>query len=245
MHVSDQDLDLLAKTRGKDLHTLKICTCTGFSEKGLLHISQYCNNLTSLCLEDNGVEDDNELVGKANGEWLRELALCNTSIESLHLRYDFDLYDVENFTLLAEKCSNSLVSLKISPKPLNLLGDAFSFCLNGLDPYAVVMTNHPFWFVTPSLGGKIETMKVGTSNHEKRLAVNRNRETRIVTVPVPGFGMVSLGKVDDSMIVAVTNSCSVMGFEAQTCLQVSADCSGWGFLVDVCWVGECFVETCF
>ncbi|GKA44426.1 zinc finger, CCHC-type containing protein [Tanacetum coccineum] len=134
----------------------------GFSEKGLLHISQYCNDLTSLCLEDNGVEDDNELVGKPNGEWLRELALRNTSIESLHL----------------------------------------------------------------SLGGKIETMKVGTSNHEKRLAVNRNRETRIVTVPVPGFGMVSLGKVDNSMIVAVTNSCSVMGFEAQTCLQVLADCSG-------------------
>ncbi|GKB71060.1 hypothetical protein Tco_0932472 [Tanacetum coccineum] len=50
MHVSDQDLDMLAKTR------------------------------------DNGVEDDNELVGKANGEWLRELALRNTSIESLHLR---------------------------------------------------------------------------------------------------------------------------------------------------------------
>ncbi|GKC42266.1 nucleosome assembly protein 1,4 [Tanacetum coccineum] len=129
MHVSDQDLDLLAKTRGKDLHTLKICTCTGFSEKGLLHISQYCNDLTSLCLEDNGVEDDNELVGKANGEWLRELALRNTSIESLHLRYDFDLYDVENFTLLAEKCSNSLVSLKISPKPLNLLVDAFSHAI--------------------------------------------------------------------------------------------------------------------
>ncbi|GKE10190.1 hypothetical protein Tco_1413741, partial [Tanacetum coccineum] len=126
MHVSDQDLDLLAKTRGKDLHTLKICTCTGFSEKGLLHISEYCNDLTSLCLEDNGVEDDNELVGKANGEWLRELALRNTSIESLHLRYDFDLYDVENFTVFAKKCSNSLVSLKISPKALNLLGDAFS-----------------------------------------------------------------------------------------------------------------------
>ncbi|GJR89360.1 nucleosome assembly protein 1,4 [Tanacetum coccineum] len=101
MRVSDQDLDLLAKTRDKDLHTLKMCTY-------------------------NGVEDDNELVGKPNGEWLRELALRNTSIESLHLRYDFDLYDVENFTLLAEKCSNSLVSLKISPKPLNLLGDAFS-----------------------------------------------------------------------------------------------------------------------
>ncbi|GJU61999.1 pentatricopeptide repeat-containing protein [Tanacetum coccineum] len=43
-------------------------------------------------------------------------------------------------------------------------------------------------------------MKVGTSNPEKRLVVTRNRKTRVVAVPVPGFGMVGLGKVDDSMI---------------------------------------------
>ncbi|GJU86075.1 hypothetical protein Tco_1293621 [Tanacetum coccineum] len=47
----------------------------------------------------------------------------------------------------------------------------------------------------------METMKVGTSNPEKRLVVTRNRKTRVVAVPVPGFGMVGLGKVDDSMIV--------------------------------------------
>ncbi|GJX94667.1 hypothetical protein Tco_0349253, partial [Tanacetum coccineum] len=77
----------------------------------------------------------------------------------------------------------------------------------------------------------METMKVGTSNHKKRLAVTCNRETRIVPVPVPSFGMVGLGKVDDSMIVAVTSSCSVMGFEAQTCLEVSADCSALDYHV--------------
>ncbi|GJY10777.1 leucine-rich repeat, cysteine-containing subtype protein [Tanacetum coccineum] len=47
---------------------LKALYIRRFSEKGLLHIAQYCNDLRSLCLEDNGVEDDNELVGKANGE---------------------------------------------------------------------------------------------------------------------------------------------------------------------------------
>ncbi|GKA99251.1 hypothetical protein Tco_0827188 [Tanacetum coccineum] len=46
-------------------------------------------------------------------------------------------------------------------------------------------------------------MKVGTSNPEKRLGVTRKRETRIVPVSVPGYGMVGLGKVDDSMIVAI------------------------------------------
>ncbi|GKB89342.1 hypothetical protein Tco_0961614 [Tanacetum coccineum] len=42
----------------------------------------------------------------------------------------------------------------------------------------------------------METRKVGTSSYETHLVVTRNRETRIVPVPVlaPGFGMVGLGK---------------------------------------------------
>ncbi|GJY27450.1 alpha/beta hydrolase fold protein, partial [Tanacetum coccineum] len=121
--VSDQDLELLAKTRGKGLHSLKICECQGFSEKGLVHISQYCNDLTSLCLEYDNMDGDH------TGEWLRELALHNTPIESLHFRWlfnDLDDFDVEDLTLVAQKCSNSLVSLKISLKPLNRLRDALS-----------------------------------------------------------------------------------------------------------------------
>nr|GEX56196.1 hypothetical protein [Tanacetum cinerariifolium] len=55
--VFNEDLGLFSKTRGKDLRSLKIYNCQGFFEKGLLHISQYCNDLTSLCLEDNGVEE--------------------------------------------------------------------------------------------------------------------------------------------------------------------------------------------
>nr|GEX61574.1 homeodomain-like protein [Tanacetum cinerariifolium] len=51
----------------------------------------------------------------------------------------------------------------------------------------------------------METRNAGTSNPETHLVVTRNRETRIVPVPVPvpDFGMVGLGKVGGSMIVVV------------------------------------------
>ncbi|PWA98437.1 hypothetical protein CTI12_AA019520 [Artemisia annua] len=121
--VGDEDLELLARTRGKDLRSLKIYNCEGFSEKGLVHISEYCNELRTLCLENNKVDGD------ANGEWLRELALRNMVIETFHFGYRFDRYDVKDVTLLAKKCSNSLVSLNISPKPLSHIGDAFSHAI--------------------------------------------------------------------------------------------------------------------
>ncbi|GKE45498.1 coronatine-insensitive protein 1-like protein, partial [Tanacetum coccineum] len=133
--VSDQDLELLAKTRGKGLRSLKICECQGFSEKGLVHISQYCNDLTSLCLEYDNMDGDH------TGEWLRELALHNTPIESLHFRWlfnDLDDFDVEDLTLVARSCSNSLVSVKINPKPLNHLRDAFSHAIKLQDFDAVI-----------------------------------------------------------------------------------------------------------
>nr|GEW96736.1 hypothetical protein [Tanacetum cinerariifolium] len=119
MLVSDEHLELLAKTQGKDLQTLKICECEGFSNNGLLHISEYCNGLTTLCLKNNIV------LGKVNREWLRELALRNTPIKSLHLRSYSKVHDVEDLTIVAQKCSNSLVTLKITPTPLNQLRDAF------------------------------------------------------------------------------------------------------------------------
>ena len=51
-------------------------------------------------------------------------------------------------------------------------------------------------------------------SHETRLVVTRNCETRVVPMPVPGFGRVGLGKVGGSMIVVVIRLCSVMGFGA-------------------------------
>ncbi|GJW17463.1 leucine-rich repeat, cysteine-containing subtype protein [Tanacetum coccineum] len=41
MVVHDEDLETLARTRGKDLRSLKIKKCKGISTDGLMHISKY------------------------------------------------------------------------------------------------------------------------------------------------------------------------------------------------------------
>ncbi|PWA90357.1 hypothetical protein CTI12_AA101810 [Artemisia annua] len=123
MVVADEDLELLARTRGKDLRSLSIHKCELFSEDGLMYVSKYCDELRTLCLENNTV------VRRANGEWLHELALHNTVIETFHFGYAFDRYDVKDVTLLAKNCCNSLVSLKIFPCLLIDLGDAFSHAI--------------------------------------------------------------------------------------------------------------------
>ncbi|GJV13633.1 mutator type transposase [Tanacetum coccineum] len=105
MDLYDSDLKLLARTCGRDLRVLKICMCKGFSTDGLLHIGKYCNDLRTLCLKRNRFNNK-------NGKWLHELALQNTGIESLDLRY-FNIHDVKDLTLLAKICCRSLVSLKI------------------------------------------------------------------------------------------------------------------------------------
>ncbi|GJR94564.1 hypothetical protein Tco_0266738 [Tanacetum coccineum] len=71
MAIGDKDLELLARSRGKDLRSLRIHKCELVSEDGLMYISRYCNELRTLCLEKNMV------VSRGNGEWLRELALRN------------------------------------------------------------------------------------------------------------------------------------------------------------------------
>nr|GEX00107.1 hypothetical protein [Tanacetum cinerariifolium] len=76
MDVHDSNLELLAKTRGKDLRVLKISKCEGFSTDGLLHIRKYCNDLRNLCLKGNWFY-------KKDGKWFHEFTLQNTGIESL------------------------------------------------------------------------------------------------------------------------------------------------------------------
>lgn len=45
MIVRDSDLEVLAKTRGKNLLVLKLDKCCGFSTDGLLHVSRSCRCL--------------------------------------------------------------------------------------------------------------------------------------------------------------------------------------------------------
>ncbi|GJR43101.1 leucine-rich repeat, cysteine-containing subtype protein [Tanacetum coccineum] len=115
MVVSPSDLKRLAKTRGGSLRSLEIHGCKMFSEDGLVDIARDCIKLTSLRL------DWNQIDGAANGNWLHELSLCNTVMESLYFHDPFDLlamYNMKDVTRLAKKCSNSLVSLNVFPQYL-------------------------------------------------------------------------------------------------------------------------------
>ncbi|CAH1430675.1 unnamed protein product [Lactuca virosa] len=116
MIVTDDDLEVLARARGHVLQVLKLDKCSGFSTDGLLHISRSCRNLKTLFLEESQVTEK-------DGEWLHELALNNTMLETLNF-YMTDLSQVnfKDLELIATKCK-SLVSVKIGDcEILDLVG---------------------------------------------------------------------------------------------------------------------------
>ncbi|KAF5453637.1 hypothetical protein F2P56_028529 [Juglans regia] len=107
MIVKDSDLELLARSRGRELDSLKIDRCSGFSTDGLLHIGRSCRSLKSLFLEESSIDEN-------DGKWLHELALNNTVLEALNF-YMTDLVKIsfEDLELIARNCC-SLVSVKVS-----------------------------------------------------------------------------------------------------------------------------------
>ncbi|PKI46639.1 hypothetical protein CRG98_032981 [Punica granatum] len=116
MIVSDSDLELLARSRGRALHSLKLDKCSGLSTDGLLHIASSCRNLRTLFLEESSIVEE-------DGEWLHSLALNNTVLETLNF-YGTDLvkFIVEDLKGILTRCK-SLVSLKISDcDVINLAG---------------------------------------------------------------------------------------------------------------------------
>ncbi|GJT99178.1 leucine-rich repeat, cysteine-containing subtype protein [Tanacetum coccineum] len=120
--VHDEDLDELARTHDKYLRSLKIDKCRGFSTDGLMHVSKYCNQLRTFCLEyDEGIEAKDET-------WLHQLALNNTVLEMFQFKF-MDISDAECLTLLAKNCCNSLISLKLGMGYLSKLGDAFKYAV--------------------------------------------------------------------------------------------------------------------
>ncbi|GKB46616.1 coronatine-insensitive protein 1-like protein, partial [Tanacetum coccineum] len=108
--VSDSDLELLARTRGEKLKVLEIDSCSGFSTDGLLYVGKYCTDLRILSLE-------NSSISEKDGKWLHELALHNNSIKSLNFyKARLTKIDAKDLALVAKKCSQSLVSVKISDR---------------------------------------------------------------------------------------------------------------------------------
>ncbi|GKC60386.1 alpha/beta hydrolase fold protein [Tanacetum coccineum] len=120
--VHDEDLETLAGTRGKDLRSLKIKKCKGFTTDGLRHVSKYCNQLRTLCLGYFGYIDVKD------GIWLHQLALNSTVLEMFNLK-NMKMSDADDLTLLAKNCCNSLISLKIGKCYLSKLGDAFRYAV--------------------------------------------------------------------------------------------------------------------
>ncbi|GJT96920.1 leucine-rich repeat, cysteine-containing subtype protein [Tanacetum coccineum] len=120
--VRDEDLKTLARTHGKDLRSLKISKCEGFSTDGLRHVSKYCNQLRTLCLKYS------DYINVEDGTWFHQLALNSTVLERLHVSYT-DISYTKDLTLLAKNCCNSLISLKIGKCYLSKLGDAFRYAV--------------------------------------------------------------------------------------------------------------------
>ncbi|KAI3757864.1 hypothetical protein L6452_05407 [Arctium lappa] len=106
MIIKDEDLELLASSRGHVLQVLKLDKCSGFSTDGLLHICRSCRNLNTLFLEESQVIEK-------DGNWLHELALNNTVLETLNFYMtELSKINFKDLELIASKCKN-LVSVKI------------------------------------------------------------------------------------------------------------------------------------
>nr|GEW35609.1 hypothetical protein [Tanacetum cinerariifolium] len=125
--VNDEDLKTLARTRGKDLRSFKISKCRGFTTDGLRHVSNYCNQLRTLCWGNSGYIDVKD------GIWLHQLALNSTVLEMFKFN-NTDMFNAKDITLLAKNCCNSLISLKIGQCYLSELGDAFRYAV-GLEHF--------------------------------------------------------------------------------------------------------------
>ncbi|KAF5202857.1 Coronatine-insensitive [Thalictrum thalictroides] len=120
MIVKDKDLEVLVGSRGQTLQALKLDKCSGFSTDGLLHITRSCRCLRTLFLEESSIDDK-------DGEWLHELALNNTVLETLNFYMtDLNKISIQDLELLAKNC-RSLVSIKISEHEILNLKDFFQY----------------------------------------------------------------------------------------------------------------------
>uniref|UniRef100_A0A1D1XD13 Coronatine-insensitive protein 1 n=1 Tax=Anthurium amnicola TaxID=1678845 RepID=A0A1D1XD13_9ARAE len=107
MIVKDADIELLVRSRGPALISLKLDKCSGFSTDALKLVARSCSRLRTLFLEESSIVEN-------DGEWLHELAVSNSVLESLNF-YMTELRAIscEDLVLLARNCK-FLTSLKIS-----------------------------------------------------------------------------------------------------------------------------------
>ncbi|XP_057725662.1 coronatine-insensitive protein 1-like [Arachis stenosperma] len=136
MIVRDMDLELLARSRGHVLQALKLDKCSGFSTDGLYYIGRFCRNLRILFLEESAVVEN-------DGEWLHQLALNNTVLESLNY-YLTDINNhvrIQDLELIARNCPN-LASVKITDSEIMDLVDFFRYA-SSLEEFSGGTYNEP------------------------------------------------------------------------------------------------------
>ncbi|KAI3838142.1 hypothetical protein MKX03_000660 [Papaver bracteatum] len=106
MIVYDADLQVLVGSHSHLLQVLRLDMCSGFSTDGLKLVTRSCRCLRTLVFEDSTVEEK-------DGEWLHELALNNTVLETLNF-YSTDIGKIstQDLELIARNCK-SLISVKI------------------------------------------------------------------------------------------------------------------------------------
>ncbi|KAG9453919.1 hypothetical protein H6P81_006823 [Aristolochia fimbriata] len=116
MIVKDEDLETLVRARGHMLLALKLDKCSGFSTDALQTVARSCKCLRTLFLEES-------CITERDGNWLHELAINNTTLETLNFYMtELKCINVEDLELIAKNC-RSLTSLKISDyEILDLVG---------------------------------------------------------------------------------------------------------------------------
>ncbi|KAL4350250.1 hypothetical protein AHAS_Ahas10G0123200 [Arachis hypogaea] len=120
MIVKDSDLEVLAKSRGHVLQALKLDKCSGFSTDGLFFVGRFCRNLRVLFLEESTIVEK-------DGEWLHELALNNTVLESLNFYLtEIAAVGIQDLELIAKNCPN-LVSVKVTDSEILDLVNFFRY----------------------------------------------------------------------------------------------------------------------
>ncbi|KAI9156459.1 hypothetical protein LWI28_021424 [Acer negundo] len=135
MIVRDSDLEVLARTRGRNLLILKLDKCSGFSTDGLLHVSRSCRQLKTFFLEES-------IIVERDGDWLHELAVNNTVLEALNFYLnELSKVNVEDLELIARNC-RSLVSVKINDCELLDLVNFFQTA-TALEEFCGGIFNHP------------------------------------------------------------------------------------------------------
>ncbi|KAL5733097.1 hypothetical protein ACOSQ2_032789 [Xanthoceras sorbifolium] len=135
MIVRDSDLEVLARTRGKNLLVLKLDKCSGFSTDGLLHVSRSCRQLRTFFLEESTIIEK-------DGNWLHELALNNFVLETLNFYLnELSKVNFQDLECIARNC-RSLVSVKINDCELLDLVNFFHTA-TALEEFCGGIFNHP------------------------------------------------------------------------------------------------------